>query len=263
MPRPQPLQNIASGHAFFDHQYQILTPRTPFSRAGQAEEAESNYQTEQYDEDDLGTYDLQTEPLLVSSTDEGFPLTGIRDPTSNRPRPRRTENQKLTAIPVYRFTRLYLGGCLSLILLILTIASFWYPDIMLRIIGSGYQGYSNSSSESVDPSDSLPNPNLISYENYTQFPLLPSQYALECHKLMGGFMHHGEYWAEESKDVYHPIQNKPGGSNVCSGTITYQLGGQVGLAADLGLMAQVAGLAREVCDTLTSYIVRANEYSAQ
>lgn len=35
-------------------------------------------------------------------------------------------------------------------------------------------------------------------------------------------------------------------TKVCSKTITYQLDGTVGLAADLALMAQVAGLAREV-----------------
>ena len=35
-------------------------------------------------------------------------------------------------------------------------------------------------------------------------------------------------------------------TKVCSKTITYQLDGTVGIAADLALMAQVAGLAREV-----------------
>ena len=68
-------------------------------------------------------------------------------------------------------------------------------------------------------------------------------------------MHHGSYWAlppHDSMDVKHhdDVTNYhlPEGerTKVCTKTITYQLDGNVGLAADLALMAQAAALAREV-----------------
>ena len=244
MPRPTPLQNIALSRALLDHQ--SLTPRTPHSRAGRAEEARGDYRPQQYEEDDLGTYDLQSEPLLVSSTSDSFPL-GTREPTDNR----RQWTPASSASVIAKLTpSLLFGGCITLILFVLTLISFEKPDILLRILGNGND---TEHPEGLDlqspPAVSTPrpyDPNVISYENYTQFPLLPNQYAAECHKLMGGFMHHGKYWEESPMDTYHPEYKTGNGGDVCSGTITYQLGGQVGLLADLGLMAQVAGLAREV-----------------
>lgn len=74
-------------------------------------------------------------------------------------------------------------------------------------------------------------------------------------------MSHGDYWDKSSMDMnagashemgnVDIIDDKHGLSEgdraaVCSKTITYLLDGEVGLLADLALIAQVAALAREV-----------------
>ncbi|KAF9566929.1 hypothetical protein CPC08DRAFT_814462 [Agrocybe pediades] len=90
-------------------------------------------------------------------------------------------------------------------------------------------------------------PTVISYENYTTFPLLPSEYRAQCGRLQGGFMAHGSYWDASSMgpmDVEHDDKS-PGHEKICSSTITYMLDGTVGLMADLALMAQAATLAHE------------------
>ncbi|KAF7969009.1 hypothetical protein HWV62_20900 [Athelia sp. TMB] len=235
--------NIAFSRALLDHQ--SLTPRTPHSRASRAEEACGDYRPQQYEEDDLGTYDLQSESLLVSSASDSFPLV-THGPTNDR---RQLTPASNTFVIAKLTPSLLFGGCLTLILFVMTLVSFEKPGILLRIMDNGNAAEHPEGLDSQSPpAASTPrpyDPNVISYENYTQFPLLPNQYATECQKLMGGFMHHGKYWEESPKDTYHPEYRTGNGDNVCSGTITYQLGGQVGLLADLGLLAQVAGLARE------------------
>jgi hypothetical protein len=70
---------------------------------------------------------------------------------------------------------------------------------------------------------------------------------------MGEFMQPMKFWSGE-KDVVHHDHIDPGKypapeglpTQICSKTITYMLDGHVGLLADLVLMAQAAGLAREV-----------------
>jgi hypothetical protein len=73
---------------------------------------------------------------------------------------------------------------------------------------------------------------------------------------MRGFMRHGSYWEYMPHDVPHRKKIDEHGlpegyrNAVCNSTITYMLGGQAGLLAELGLMSQVAALAREVCPIL-------------
>jgi hypothetical protein len=94
----------------------------------------------------------------------------------------------------------------------------------------------------------------MSYENYTKFPLLGSEYLHECQKVMSGFMSHGEYWEQGHNHAGAPMDvdhfDEPN-DNICNSTITYMLDGNVGLAADLALMAQAAALAREVSYTVS------------
>jgi hypothetical protein len=68
-------------------------------------------------------------------------------------------------------------------------------------------------------------------------------------------MSHGKYWEPHEMGVMDVVHHDdkhdyklPEGQRtaVCSSTITYMLDGQVGLLADLALMAQAAALAREV-----------------
>jgi hypothetical protein len=155
---------------------------------------------------------LQTEPLLRRSSDD-------------------LGEVKVHSNPVSRV----LATSSAILLMLLVGVTIQYPELLhpfiIRIQSA------TIIQQKVLPADFKP----ISYENYTEFPLTPAQYRAECWKLNSGMMMNYGYWADAKTDV--PTGRDPG---VCSGTITYMLGGGVGLLADLGLMAQVAGMAREV-----------------
>ena len=87
---------------------------------------------------------------------------------------------------------------------------------------------------------------LISYENYTKFPLTPKQYRAECRKMHRRGMRHMAYWTDLMMDVPHPSSTSGSDSGVCKSTVTYMLGSEVGLMGDLALLAQVAALADSV-----------------
>lgn len=94
---------------------------------------------------------------------------------------------------------------------------------------------------------------LISYENYTEFPLTPKQYLEECRRVHNG-MRHMAYWTDMKMDVPHPSHSDSG---FCKSTVTYMLGSEVGLMGELALLAQVAALANSVglCIGLTNRVV--------
>ncbi|KAG9081212.1 hypothetical protein FRC07_014579, partial [Ceratobasidium sp. 392] len=83
----------------------------------------------------------------------------------------------------------------------------------------------------------------IDYSGYSAFPLTPEQYSTECWKHQS-HANHGGYWYKPPggvADVTHPATNE----KICSSTITFMFDGGRGLMADLALIAQLAGLARE------------------
>ncbi|EJU02828.1 hypothetical protein DACRYDRAFT_65986 [Dacryopinax primogenitus] len=69
------------------------------------------------------------------------------------------------------------------------------------------------------------------------------EYAAECWKLNQKPHDHGDYWAPDHHGVHDVIHyDSP---NICSSSITYMPDGEIGLVADLALIAQLAGMARE------------------
>lgn len=104
---------------------------------------------------------------------------------------------------------------------------------------------------------------IISYPNYTEYPLTSAQYVQQCDleaqrvKDMGG--RHLSYWAAHSfgvNDVLHSDEDEWGRIRphrilhtepICRRTVTYMLDGEVGLLADISLLVQAAALAQEVC----------------
>lgn len=257
MPRPRPLENLATGRPRLSD-YQSLTPRTSYSRSDQAEEARGDIELESYDEDHP-TDQHQSEPLLASSASASFPSIGIRSGDD-----RDLSYWKRTRVLqlAFSFTKhvpLVIGIVVAFFLLVMIVISFRRPEVLLRVIGETNitdNEVAPSTSEQEDSTMPLhPNPldpHLIIYDNYTNFPLLATEYLAECYKLMGGFMHHGAYWVNKQKDVPHREQIDEHGlpegfrNAICKSSITYMLSGDVGLLADLGLMSQVAALAREV-----------------
>jgi hypothetical protein len=145
------------------------------------------------------------------------------------------------------------------VLLLLTVLSFTRREALHRYVGAKAPPKITASTPGskagpiISPSSPLQQEHgvhLLSYENYTTFPLYPLQYLAECKKLNSGYMPHGDYWDTSLTGVIDTAHHDPsatgGKARVCSSSITYMLDGTVGLTADLALMAQAAALAREV-----------------
>lgn len=234
-----------------------LTPRTPHSRAGRAEEAFTEIEMEQFGEGDDREHTLQQqqrEPLLASSASASFPPSGYRARGDDDLATRRTRRDPWSVIRwLVDNWGLIFGSPLALALFLATVLSYKRPDILFSAIGVA----ETSPSPTPIPKQGnpfLPHPeNIISYENYTRFPLDPLEYKTECHKLMGDIVGPMKFWSGE-QDVVHHDEVDPGkypapegsSTRMCNKTITYMLDGHVGLLADLALMAQAAGLAQEV-----------------
>jgi hypothetical protein len=265
MSRPLPLTSMVSARPG-PAAYHQLTPRTPYSRPDRDRvedytEIELEQVTDSDHDDDHEELELeseqQTNPLLSSSTSDNFPLgeyrrgDGLGVPSASgksRERDQQPLNTVLSRLP------LVAGILFAALLLLLAFLSFQDPDILPRYFGVSLASEASPiSSDSTESSstDMPPSHNVLSYENYTNFPLLPSQYSAECYKLHIGFVSHGEYWEPHRMgvlDVVHHDGKHAEGQRmaVCTSTITYMLDGEVGLLADLALMAQAAALAREV-----------------
>ena len=260
MPRPRPLTNVAPARYDPDQQ---LTPRTPHSgsRTSRAEQGFAKLQiVEANDAEDDDRYDtLQSAPLLASSSSARFTSRNAEQPHTTT----KFHSQKIliqsAAVLSTIISRLPLAlGILTAgILLFLTVISFTRREALHKYVGAKAPNLTvSTSSIKPGPSTSLSSPehglvdvHLLSYENYTTFPLHPPQYLAECSKLNTGYMAHGDYWDISfmgPTDTAHHEQSTGENSMICSSTITYMLDGTVGLTADLALMAQAAALAREV-----------------
>ncbi|GLB43568.1 hypothetical protein LshimejAT787_1400800 [Lyophyllum shimeji] len=257
MARPRPLANIASARAS-PSSHQVLTPRTPHSRSGRAEEGYTEVELEQVTEDDNeygGRAQHQSVPLLSSSASDSFPRSpGYRsrgddhDPTHGWHKSAKGQGQ-LQLNTVLSRLPLVLGSITAAFLLFLAFLSYTRPEKLHRYLGilqSNETDSTTPASSHHNTSAKLASHLVISYENHTQFPLRPAEYLAECRKLSHGYMSHGNYWEPHAMgvlDVVHPDDADDDG--VCASTITYMLGGEVGLLADLALLAQAAALARE------------------
>ncbi len=232
-----------------------LTPRTPHSRAGRAEEAFTELEMDQFGDSDYREYtQQQSEPLLTSSASASFPPSGYRArgdddrDTGTEGRSRRNISRWLVAN-----SGLILGSGLAVVLFLMIILSYKRPDVLLSAVGAVESTASPiATPPKQDDTHSPDTEHIISYENYTHFPLDPIQYKAECHKLMGEVIGPMKFWSGQDDVIHHEVN--PGKypvaeglpTQTCSKTITYMLDGHVGLLADLALMAQAAALAREV-----------------
>lgn len=279
MPRPTPLSNPSNPYPRFDTQ---LTPRTPHSRAGRAEEAYSALELEQIefdaDDDDYNSVvQQQNAPLLSSSASDSFPQQpGYRsrgDDYDERT-PRKDKGVGLTAEKIISRLPLALYSSVAAVLLVLVFFSLREPEALKKYVGAtgDASDLEPIATPAVDiqpiptpAADEGPHITLISYENYTSFPLDPLEYRAECIKLNTGLMAPHPYWKSKPlRDVLHHDEQPgytppPGEPPVCTRTITYQLDGWAGLMVDLALIAQAAALAREVSVLLLLLVPTAHE----
>ena len=252
MPPPR-LQNPSSAYARVPPGQ--LTPRTPHSRAGRAEEAFTELEMDQFGDSDHREYTLQqqSEPLLTSSASATFPPSGYRARgDDDRDTGFKGRNHRNTFRWLVANSGLILGSGLAVVLFLMIIVSYKRPDVLLSAVGVENTTSPIATAPKQDDANSTDTEHIISYENYTHFPLDPMEYLAECHKLMGEVIGPMEYWSGQKDVIHHEVD--PGKNpvaeglpiQICSKTITYMLDGHVGLLADLALMAQAAGLARKV-----------------
>jgi len=250
MPPPR-LTNIPSASARL--KTDPLTPRTPHSRSGRAEEAFSEIELEQFGDSDYHEYaQQQREPLLASSTSVDFPSSAYRARGDDLGVQKKSRGPVVVMRLLVSRCGLVFGSALALALFLAIIMSYKDPKYLLSASGIAAPSPSPIPTQKQDDNTLLHPENIISYENYTHFPLDPLEYLHECNKLMGGFTPPMKFWSGEKDVVHHdvvdpgiypPLENLP--TRICNKTITYMLDGHVGLLADLALMAQAAGLARE------------------
>ncbi|KAH9932063.1 uncharacterized protein BXZ73DRAFT_90005 [Epithele typhae] len=249
MPPSTPIPEIVvTSHSDFYDRSGGLTPRTPHSRAGRAEEGFTTEEREACDDDEANDYRSQ---LIQES--QGLLYPGYRARGDNHDA--HEQDRQSTTTFVFTFLKrmpIAAGFVVALLLLAATFISWRDPgtlEVALNIVPP-------ASTSSTNPETIQAPLRLISYENYTEFPLTPDQYRDECHKLMGSFMPHGAYWEEPFAGPLDVAHSKPEAKTegddtpFCTSTITYMLDGTVGLAADLALLAQVASFARERNKTL-------------
>lgn len=230
------------------------------------------------------TYQSQTAPLLSSSASANFGddvhLRAQRlmdaEPRNRPPAIRRALYRAINHLP------LILGVVVSAVLCLLIFVSINWPDALQAMLQTSEP---DALGDSSTPSDVSPGGNApvtnntaetemghnhtghvlaIDYSAYTSFPLTPKQYLRECQKQQSNHFH-GGYWDKPpGKILCYPYRSVElmfssieGGvadvphaetkGNICSSTITFMFDGNRGLMADLALIAQLAGLAREVC----------------
>lgn len=205
---------------------QAISPRTPSSRAS------AHFRTDS----------MLREPLLASS-DANYEFdTSSEEALSSAVNGTRTlAGQGFTPSTI---RALLLGSLITAFALALSVLHLYSKNV------------EQISDVSVTHNSSMTLAHIISYENYTVFPLQPEQYLAECRALTGNFMPNTGYWTTPSMgiaDVVHPLDD--GRTDVCLSTITYMLDGRVGLMADLALVAQTAAMAREVwlVDNMSPY----------
>lgn len=238
MPRPAPLNRDRFSTATPNTNY-ILTPRTPHSRAGRAEEAYTEVDLDN-DHDD-GTDRLQA-PLLgrnsPTSSSLGYRGGGDeQDALHGGPTKTKTKYLSLSKVP------LYLGIIVCGVILVAVVLAITAPGRLHEI--AGIMPVPTNASTLGANETAL---QYISYENYTTFPLTSSQYRHECAVYTGNFMKPMPYWKSMDMNSSRPMDVKHSDdkdANACLTSITYQLDGTVGLFADLALLAQAAALARE------------------
>lgn len=238
---PRPLTNISTSGRESAGEYQTLTPRTPRTRSAFSESF-TEIELERLDEeeeDDNGN--SSRSPLLPTHSNSNLNRR-TRDKASqigqmmidayNDWRKDLKLEIILARIPIL------VGGFIAAFMIYLVFVTYDSPDYLDKYFEQFY------------------NKSTISYENYSNFPLHPNEFLLECYKLspVTTKPYSRGYWYMDQNtlaDVVH-ADEKPGYKpthryqHVCKSSITYMLGGDVGLLADLALMAQVAALAREV-----------------
>jgi len=210
-----PLRAVSSARPDLDG----LVPRTPRSRSGR------------FNEEDLVVPTDTGEDVDNDGQSDSDPLLGNDNVTEEPPD---SPLQSATFNPLTSATRFSIVGVTIMVFLVF-LAGVAYRKSEEEEAAYDHGVHGGQSNFGV-----------ISYENYTEFPLTAKQYRAECRKIHEGGMRHMAYWTDMMVDVLHPPFAPGSDEGVCTRTVTYMLGSEVGLMGDLALLAQVAALADSV-----------------
>ncbi|KAH8835078.1 hypothetical protein DL96DRAFT_1702083 [Flagelloscypha sp. PMI_526] len=278
MPRPAPLNNSATTSAYLPVRDGEITPRTPHSRSGRAEEAYTDIELDELRNE--GSSD--TQPLLQPS--DGYRSHG--DDFDSHEHARASQKSRLKALDLLR-TRvgLVLGCVVAGVLLFLSVISYKAPETLHEYFGVTSNATAVNDTKSVEPEPTtldavvLPNEtfsevesspsaaistmpsmenddsHIIDYSkwNYTDFPLSSLEYDHVCYEMVGAVMSGPAYWDvgkmgimdTPHKDDPEKDKDKPFKERICSSSITYMLDKYTGLSQDLALLVQAAAMARD------------------
>ncbi|KAK0234255.1 hypothetical protein IW262DRAFT_141845 [Armillaria fumosa] len=229
MPRSRSLKNISiSSASSFTDAAMSLTPRTPQSRSGRTGEGYTHVELQEMHGED-------TEDDLQSSR---APLLSLGSPITDETKTGRTRAAATVSKLPLAFLSVIAG-----FLFFLTVIAYWRPGTLEWYLGVPVPFFKQVPASSGNHNN-LNSSLIISYENYTSFPLSTHDYLVECYKMHpGGIMAPTRFWEPNAEGVMDVVHGDD--KDVCSSTITYMLDGRTGLLADLALIAQAAGLARE------------------
>lgn len=223
---PRPTSPLRSSYSAYNEHDSVLTPRTPHSRAGR-------------DEQDRFLHSLNPD-LELDADGEYHELDAA---TAQQNAPLLTSSANGSVRKLSRLDRTIWAAIRQRMVLAIGICGIIFLFFLL-VIPNKTPATSDHLSVSVPSSNSSMHM-MLSYSEYDSFPLEPLTYREECAKFQAGMKGPmGTFWYIPSggpADVPHKEDSK-----ICTSSITYVLDGYVGIAADLALMAQAAGLAREV-----------------
>ncbi|KAG7451788.1 uncharacterized protein BT62DRAFT_880988 [Guyanagaster necrorhizus] len=205
-----------------------LTPRTPQYRSGRAEEG--------YTQDELR--EMHGEYPEDDPQSSAAPLLSAGSPRTDEPK----GGKAMAATAASKLPIVFLSFVAGFIFF-LTVVEYRRPGTLEWYLGIPIPSFEQMPA-STGNHDDLNSSLIISYENYTSFPLSTHDYLVECYKMHpGGFMPSTRFWEPTAAGLMDVVHGED--KDVCSSTITYMLDGKIGLVADLALMAQAAALARE------------------
>lgn len=232
MPSNHPLPDILVSGPSRGSDYRVLTPRTPHSRAGRAEEGFTEVELHAFQDDEANDYRSQLQQQSQPLLSQGYRSRGDEHDVAKEAKARSVKHWlSLGNLPLIG------GSALALVLLILIAVSYTDParlegalldisvklapdttpsiakaasSVSSRLPHSLPQAPTRTASASAHPQKSSQSPItslyddghpvehgstrlFIKYQNYTQFPLTGDQYRDECSNMMK-FMHHGDFW---------------------------------------------------------------------
>lgn len=265
---------------------EFLSPRSSGIRASPTRRTRTGPAFKRYDEkDEGGVIESEEQDFILTPLGPNQPLlSSTMGRRGNLPKTRRqpgsASSLSVTHLLVKKTgkyietTRRHTGLVLIITFgttaLVIAALAIFYPDVLDDALKQDTVSYTGSASfhsskttttavnfypPEAKPVDELQTPvRVVDYSKYTSFPLTPLQYAEQCWTEQRTMMEHGghghgAYWDPPPGNIgAADVANHSDDPRICTSSVTYLLDGETaGLVGELSVLAQVADLARQVC----------------